>query len=312
MTDVQLPLCLRWHRGATSWRAAGERIDPSRHGVEVIPERLARPFVEAHHYSGSYPAARLAVGLYRSPRRGIMPSTLAGVAVFSNPMQQAVVPARLGLPPEEGVELGRLVLLDEVEGNGESWTVARAFALLRIELGEVRGVVSYSDPLERRAEDGRVITPGHVGIVYRALNGRYVGRGSPRVLILDRWGRVVSERALSKIRQEERGRDYAAAQLLAAGAPARRVGEDAAAWVARALREGPFRRVRHPGNLCYVWPLGRSRAETRDLTAALPPGLPWPELDGPPQATPRRARGSTAPGEAVEARLLGLPGDAPL
>lgn len=277
MMETQVPLCLRWRAGSTSWRQSGERIDPSRHGVEVIPERVARPFVEAHHYSGSYPAGRLAVGLYRSPRRGACPSTLAGVAVFSIPMQAAVIPARLGLPAAQGLELGRLVLLDEVEGNGETWFLSRAFAALRQALPDVRGVVSYSDPLPRRAEDGRVITPGHVGVIYRAHNGRYVGRGAPRALWLDRWGRVVSGRALSKIRSGERGAAYATRQLLEMGAPERAPGESPSDWVTRALRDGPFRRVQHPGNLCYVWPLGRSRAETRDLTALLPAGLPWPE-----------------------------------
>ena len=32
-----------------------------------------------------------------------------------------------GLAPARGVELGRLVLLDEVEGNGESWFLESGF-----------------------------------------------------------------------------------------------------------------------------------------------------------------------------------------
>jgi hypothetical protein len=42
---------------------------------------------------------------------------------------------KLGLPAgrhkAEAVELGRLVLLDDVPANGESWFIARAFELLR-------------------------------------------------------------------------------------------------------------------------------------------------------------------------------------
>lgn len=275
---LPLPLCQRWRSRASSWRRGEGRIDPSRHAVEVVPESIARPFVEVHHYSGTYPAARLAVGLWRSPRRGRLPHVLAGVAVFSVPMQSRVIPSRLGLPAAHGVELGRLVLLDEVEGNGESWMLARAFEALRAQLPEVRGVVSYSDPVERRTEAGAVVTPGHVGVIYQALNGVYLGRGGARHLWLDRWGRVMSDRALSKIRNGEVGMDYACRQLVAMGAPARRMGEEGRVYVARALAEGPFRRIWHPGNHCYAWALVSTGREGRALRKSLVGrGVPYPE-----------------------------------
>lgn len=269
VSQLPLPLCQRWRHRSDSWREAGEHIDPSRHGVEIAPEALARPFVEAHHYSGTYPAARLAVGLWRSPRRGRSPSTLAGVAVFSVPMQNAVIPARLGVPAAEGVELGRLVLLDEVEGNGETWFLSRAFDALRAQLPEVRGVVSYSDPLPRTTEAGAVVTPGHVGVIYQALSGVYLGRGGARHLWLDRWGRVVSGRALSKVRNGETGEAYAYRQMLTMGAPPRRAGEDGREYVRRALAEGPFRKVWHPGNHCYVWAFTQGRQGGRALRRSL-------------------------------------------
>lgn len=50
--------CQRWRGRRDHYRPAGERFDPAAFGVEVIPERDARAFVVAHHYSGSYPAAR--------------------------------------------------------------------------------------------------------------------------------------------------------------------------------------------------------------------------------------------------------------
>lgn len=55
------------------------------------------------------------------------------------------------------------------------------------------------------------------------------------------------------------------------GAPRRRPGESGSEYVRRALAEGPFRRVRHPGNFVYVWPLAPT------VAAALPPALPYPK-----------------------------------
>lgn len=247
----------RWGRRSCSWRPGAEVFDPSIYGVEVIPgDAAAREFVEAHHYSGSYPAARLRVGLYRLGRAG--GAELVGVAVLSVPANQRVVPSYLpGLEPHEGVELGRLVLLDEVPSNGETWFLARVWQAVRSELPDVRGVVSYSDPVPRRTVEGEVVMPGHIGVIYQAHNGAYLGRGSARTLLLDRAGRCVNGRLLSKIRREERGIDYACRALADASGLNRRVGEDGAAYVARVVASGELRRVRHPGNHVYAWGLDR-------------------------------------------------------
>jgi len=58
---------------------------------------------------------------------------------------------------------------------------------------------------------------------------------------------------------------------LAVAAVARHIeGRDPAAWVERALAEGPFRAVRHPGNHTYVWPVDGRRDTTRGLAAPCP------------------------------------------
>jgi len=277
---VEVDACQRWRERRETYRPAGEPIDPRRYGVEVALEGEAKPFCRRHHYSGSWPATRLAVGLYRA-RRWITPE-LVGVAAFSVPMQPAAIPRWTGQPADAGVELGRLVLLDEVEANGESFFIARALRLLAQELPEVRAVLSYSDPMRRTTDEGHIVMPGHVGGVYQALSARHVGRSASRFLLMDRWGRVVSERALSKIRLEERGHAYAYQQLLRAGAPPRRPFEDGAVYVARALAEGPFRRVKHPGNLAYILGVG-GPAQRRQVLAGAPEGLPYPKfLTAPP------------------------------
>jgi len=240
----------RWRGRHASWRHPDEVIDTSRYGVELIPDdNTAKAFVEKHHYSGSYPAARVRVGLYRSRE-------LVGVAVFSVPCNARVIPSYFpGLEPLNGVELGRFVLLDDVPGNGETWFLARAFKLLKTAKPELRAVLSYSDPVPRRTDDGAVVMPGHVGTIYQAHNGVYAGRSSARTLILDRHGRVLSARTLSKIRREERGVEYALAQLREASGITRARHEPLPDYVTRATAQ--LRRVRHPGNHAYLWGLDR-------------------------------------------------------
>lgn len=254
--------CQRWRLRREAYRPAGEPFVPGRHEVVVLDQAVARPFVERHHYSGSYPAARLAVGLMRA---GL---GLAGVAVFSVPANDASIEARCAVPAREGVVLGRFVLLDEVEGNAETWLLARAFRVLERELAEVRAVLSYADPMPRIAPDGCSFIPGHVGTIYQAHNGRYLGRTREAWLWVAACGKVLSPRTLSKLRNDESGAAGAYEQLRKLGAPMRQRLEGGREYAERALREGPFRRVKHPGNHAYSWAVGRG--SVRAAHGALP------------------------------------------
>ena len=240
----------RWRHGNTSWRPAGEVIQTSRYEVALIEgDADAKSFVQRHHYSGTYPAARVRMGLYRG-------ADLVGVAVFSVPANNRVIPAYFpGFEAGEGVELGRFVLLDDVPGNGETWFLARGFELLKRAKPELRGVLSYSDPVPRRDESGAVILPGHVGTIYQAHNARYMGRSCSRTQLIDRQGRIMSARALSKVRLRESGFDYALAQVIEATGIKPKRGECMSAYVTRATAQ--LRRVRHPGNHAYIWSLDR-------------------------------------------------------
>lgn len=259
--EDQLPLfgsCQRWRGGRASYRPAGEPFTPSRFAVEPIRFAHAKAYVTEHHYSGSMPASRLQVGLMHKAS-AFASAQLAGVIVLSVPVQERAIPAWFdGLDPRLGIEIGRLVLDDSIPSNAETWFLGRTFRIMRRVMPEVVGVLSYCDPIERRNADGHVIKRGHVGTVYRAFNGKYVGRSSARTIVLSRDGRCVSERALSKIRGDEQGAAYALRQLRELGAPARRVGEHGDDYVARALDEGGFRRLRHPGNLTFTWRLRRT------------------------------------------------------
>jgi hypothetical protein len=229
-------------------------------------DTTAKGFVLAHHYSGTYPAARRRYGLHRA-------GELVGVAVFSVPASGAVLDI-LPCPRDASVELGRLVLLDDVAANAESWFVARCFELLRRD--GFAGVVSFSDPQPRATVTGELVLPGHVGTTYKALNAVYTGRGRARPLWLLPDGRVFSDRAQSKIRSRDRGWRYASAQLEDAGA-ALLTDEDAGAWLKRELPR-VCRRIKHRGNHRYLWPLDRAtrKALPAHLAARGVASLPYP------------------------------------
>lgn len=267
---AQIPLSgvQRWRNRRDSYRPAGEPIDPRRYGVEVVVERAARAFVEAHHYSGTFPAARLSVGLHRAG------DGLVGVATFSVGVQAKAIPRWCGVPSVEGVELGRFVLADDVPANGETWFLRRAFEALRGELPEVRAVLAYSDPVRRTSADGSLVLPGHVGTIYQAHNGRYVGRASRRIIHLRPDGRSVSGRAETKIRKGETGAGPEIDRLVADGARRPTLGEDLRAWLDEVLSSPPFRRLPHPGNHTYVWPVDGQRSTLRALA---PSAGPYPK-----------------------------------
>ena len=243
----------RWRDRLDSFRAPDEVINPLRYEVAAIEDdTTAKGFVEQHHYSGSYPAARFRFGLYRG-------AALAGVAVFSHPASNKVLTNVFPGAALDSVELGRFVLLDDVEGNGETWFLARCFEQLR--KAELRGVVSFSDPLPREDRtNGRTVFAGHIGTIYQAHNAVYLGRGTARTLALLPNGRVFSARAAQKIRSGERGWRYSAAQLEQLGAtPCPETDAARRRWL-RVWSTTLCTPVRHPGNFKYAWRLHRKTA----------------------------------------------------
>lgn len=282
------PWCQRWTDRRPAWQHPGARpFTPDRYTVVPLPEHTARPFVERHHYAATYPAARLAYGLLTTgaPGPDATPHDggwLVGVAVLSVPMSRPVLTNVFPTlePYTESLELGRFVLTDATPANAESWMLARVFTLAARD--GVRGVVSFSDPMPRRRRlpDGttETVTPGHVGLIYQATNAVALGRGTARTLTyLPATGTVLPDRALSKLRNGEPGGDAVERRLTALGAPVRRPGQSARAWLPDALDGAGATRLRHPGNFRYAWPLG-----TRSERRATPPQgqrTPYPKPD---------------------------------
>jgi hypothetical protein len=248
----------RWRSRRESYRPAGEPIATRLYEVATIPDdTTAKRFVVEHHYEHKYPAALERFGLYRG-------GELVGVTVFSQPANNLVLEQA---PGTRRAELGRLVLLDEVPANGESFFIARCFELLRRDGYE--GIVSYSDPMPRDTAAGRIIFGGHAGVVYQATNGTYLGLSPPHTVRLAADGSVIGNRTLSKIRSMERGWRYAVDQLVALGA-AEPEG-DLRAWL-RAELPRISRTRRSQGKHRYVWAIDRR------LRKHLPASKPFPKM----------------------------------
>ena len=260
-----MPVCQRWRDHRSQYRPSGEviNIDEDGYFAEKIPFDLAKKFVDKHHYSKSYVATQLQVGLWRDNEWGM--HELCGVAAFSVPMSQRVIPKWLGCEPHEGTDLGRFVLLDDVPGNGESWFLGKAFAILEAELPEKRAVMATSDPVMRKNIMGILQMPGHVGTIYQAHNGAWLGRTTKKTLHAGPTGNVLTARTISKVRNRESGKDYAYEKLLNAGAPEKNEDEDWREYTAKALQH--LTKFRHPGNHVYSWALGnkKQKRETRQM-----------------------------------------------
>ena len=248
----------RWRARRATWRAREDLIDTGRLAVVEVAERAAKDFVCRHHYSGSYPAARLRYGLIE---RGA--DRLLGVLVLGVPMQDKVCSNVFpDLSRNESAELSRLVLLDDeaAGADAESFFVAQAFHAAS-ERG-LRGVVAFSDPVPRRRADGSTVMPGHVGIVYQATNAAYLGRSNARSLVLLPDATVLTARAISKLCRLERGHEYVERRLVALGAEPRG-GREPRAWLEDALRAIGARHFRHPGNFRYARATGDRSARRR-------------------------------------------------
>ena len=269
--------CQRWRTRISTWQHRdGRPFDPDRYEVTVLDQQPGRAFIAQHHYLGSWPSVRLTYGLidrtshlddYPDPhpsaltRRG----RLVGVAALGIPMQDRVLLKPFpGLTPYyESIELSRLVLLDPVPANAETWMLGKVFR--RAARAGIKGVVAFSDP-QPRSIGGRVISPGHVGCIYQAHNAAYTGRATPRTLVLLPDGTSLPARAAAKITGQERGWRGVVTRLTNLGATPPSTQDQPGQWLTHALSEIGATTIRHQGNHRYTWQLGRSRTAHMALT----------------------------------------------
>lgn len=273
MTTSDVSVCQRWNKKRESYRPAGEPIDVNRYGVELLTEAQAREFLTTHHYAGgeSYPATQLRLGLFRST--GYTAPELVGAMVFGVPTHNSTFAKWVpGVTKDDGTVLQRLALLDEVPANGETWFLGRAFEALEAELPSVKVVLSYSDPVARVNAQGVEYKPGHIGTIYKAHNGVYLGRTPRDDTYLYPDGEVIAPRSMSKLRNSERGGRALEKRLLARGAPARLEGESDRDYAYRLVREDLFiRRRRRPGNHVYAWAVASERRARKSILSQFNP-----------------------------------------
>jgi hypothetical protein len=125
--------------------------------------------------------------------------------------------------------------------------------------------------MKRRDASGALVFGGHVGTIYQATNACYDGQTPRSTVRLHPDGRVVSARALSKIRSGEKGWRYATEALIRHGAREPLEHEDPRAWLREALG-AMTRTARHPGQHRYLFALDRA---ARRL---LPASRPYPKI----------------------------------
>lgn len=246
--------CQRWRETRGKYRPADEVADLRRYEIAPVTVKEAKQFITTHHYSRSYPSCRRRYGLFDRAAPFLASPALVGVAVFSTPMSEHVLTNVFPGDFRESVELGRFVLLDSVPANGETAFLARCFELLRRE--SFIGVVAFSDDTPRTTATGETVFPGHIGTIYQASNATYLGRGARRTLRMFPDGTIFSPRAISKIRNNERGQRYVADIL------SKHAGVDAGShkdlaqlletWLPQITRP-----LVHPGNHKYAFTLNR-------------------------------------------------------
>lgn len=243
--------CQRSTERRPTWRHTSEGgFNRKRYAVQQISYRDAVTFVEQHHYSGRRSSARkLRYGLI-----DLWQDRLVGVAVFGSPMRPEVLTNPLpDLNKHTAAELSRLVLLDEVESNGESHLVGRALRDCRQH--GIKAVVAFSDAVPRP----EIGMPGHVGDLYRAMQMDYCGRATAGPLLVLPDSTVLTRRAMQKVRKWEQGSGGVVARLVAAGAPTPEPGEEGKAYLRRAMPHVKHKRFKHPGTHRFVCRLGSER-----------------------------------------------------
>ncbi|GBQ85530.1 hypothetical protein AA14337_3095 [Acetobacter malorum DSM 14337] len=244
-------------------------FDPERyHVAQIHNERIARPFILQHHYSGTFPAAIASFGLFET-REG-RPAVLVGVVVFGVPMRTRTDVAGLLRDGEAPCELARLVLTDAVLSNAETFFVKRALRLLNDAKKTANGgprhpiITAFSDPVPRQDAAGNSCFLGHYGCIYQASNSFYMGRGSARTLWLAPNGQSVVARSISKIVNGESGAAGAYQQILKLGAPMKTANENHRSWIARLKEDRFLRPLRHRGNHLYLF--GSTKAHRRHIS----------------------------------------------
>ena len=138
-----------------------------------ISAQIGKAFVIEHHYSHGIHNGPMTWGLFDG-------GELTGVIAFATPSSENVTASVFGPDRRRAVtELHRLVLLDRMPYNSESWFIVRGLRALKAERPNYRAVLSFADATE-----------GHIGTIYQASNAIYTGTSGRARFYLDSTGRL--------------------------------------------------------------------------------------------------------------------------
>ena len=149
--------------------------------IKEIKRDMAKTFVEIYHYSHNLGVFKRAYGLYQK-------KNLVGCCVFGFPVgRQTIKSISPILENEEVLELTRLVIIDEIGKNAESYFISRAIKNLKEDIPTIKVIISYADPMHT-----------HKGTIYQASNFLY--QGNKTMLIQGYWhfldGKKIHPRSL--------------------------------------------------------------------------------------------------------------------
>lgn len=137
--------------------------------VQKIDTKLGKEFVKKYHYSHGIHNGPMCYGLWDCRE-------LVGVLALATPCSENVCASVFGSDMKRSVtELHRLVLLDEVPKNTESWFISRALRFFKKDRPNYNAVLSFADA-----------TQGHIGTIYQATNAIYTGMSGKATFYLDK------------------------------------------------------------------------------------------------------------------------------
>lgn len=141
--------------------------------VDRIEAKIGKEFIKKHHYSHGVHNGPMCYGLFDNRE-------LVGVLAFATPCSENVCASVFGVEHKRKVtELHRLVLLDHVQKNMESWFISRVLRQLKKDRPNYKAVLTFADA-----------TQGHIGVIYQATNAIYTGMSGKATFYLDQDGRL--------------------------------------------------------------------------------------------------------------------------
>jgi len=133
------------------------KFNPEQYKVKLIPNNRAIELIVKHHYTHKCPSIKYSFGMFYGHR-------LVGACTYGTTFKNNVKGICGDEYADNVLELTRLVLLDFVEHNAESWFISKTLTYLR-QHTDTKILISYADSAF-----------GHNGTIYQATNWIYSGK----------------------------------------------------------------------------------------------------------------------------------------